>query len=192
MEQNEHKDFKALVRLYGLNQVIKQATRISKNTSTLIDLILTNNRSVISKRGVFPISLSDHDMVGCVRKLHSNKYTARIINCRNYSSYEPQLMKEELKMVDWRLVFSANDVNIALMHFNDIVKAIFPWINSYIRKLMVQSDRILRRSRKTKKEEDRNLYKNLRNSCNNKMKQAKREYQKDLLNVESQRILECY
>ena len=84
LEQNEHKDFKALVPLYGLNQVMKQTTRISKNTFTLIDLILTNNRSVIPRSSVFPISLSNHDMVGCVRKLHNTKKTPRIINCWNY------------------------------------------------------------------------------------------------------------
>ena len=34
-------------------------------------------------------------------------------------------MKEEFKTVDWSSVFDANDVNIALMHFNVLVKAIF-------------------------------------------------------------------
>ena len=86
LKQDEHKDFKARLRLYGFSQVIKQAIRISKNTSTLIDLILSNNRMGISRSGVFPISLSDHDMVGCIRKLH-NKYAPRIIKCRYYSSY---------------------------------------------------------------------------------------------------------
>ena len=41
---------------------------------------------------------------------------------------------------------------------------------------------ILRKFRKTKSEEDWNLYKKLRNLCNNKMKYAMAEYQKDLLN----------
>ncbi len=42
LKQDEHKDFKAWVWLYGFSQMIKQATGISKNTSTLIDLILSN------------------------------------------------------------------------------------------------------------------------------------------------------
>ena len=178
--------------------MIKQATRTSKNTSTLIDLILSNNRMGISRSGDFPISLSDHDMVGCIRKLHNNKYVPRIINCRDYSSYEPQLMKEDLKTVDWSSVYNANDVNMALKYFEVIMKSIFdrhaphivkkvrgklcPWINSDIRKHMVRRDRILRKSHKTNREGDWNLYKKLRNSCNNKMKYAKREYQKDFLN----------
>ncbi len=47
---------------------------------------------------------------------------------------------------------------------------------------MVRRDRILRKPRKTNKEGDWNSYKKLRNSSNNTMKYAKREYQKDFLN----------
>ena len=195
LKQDEHKDFKALVRLYGFTQVIKRPTRISKDTSTLINLILVNNQAIISESGVFPMSISDHDMVGCIRKLHNTKFAHRIINCRNYSSYDPQLMKEDFKTVDWRPVFNTNDVNMALDYFNDVVKGIFdrhapyiikkvggkpcPWINSDIRKLMVSRDRVLKKCRKTLNEEDWNLYKKLRN---NNMKHAKREYQKNLFN----------
>ena len=106
-------------------------------------------------------------------------------------------MKEDFKTVDWSSVYNANVVNMALKYFNVIVKSVVdrhaphivkkvrgkpcPWINSDIRKLMVRRDRILRKPRKTNKEGDWNLYKKLRNSCNNKMKYAKREYQ-DFLN----------
>ena len=31
-----------------------------------------------------------------------------------YSTYEPQLMKEDFKTFDWSLVYNANDVNMAL------------------------------------------------------------------------------
>ena len=59
---------------------------------------------------------------------------SRVINCRNYSSYDPQLMKEYFKTVDWRPVFNANDVNIALDYFNDVVKGIFDRHAPYITK----------------------------------------------------------
>ena len=95
-------------------------------------------------------------------------------------------------------MYSACDVNQALKYFNGIVRSIFdlhaphivkkirgkpcPWINSDLRKLMIDRDRILRKFRKTKSEDDWNLYKKLRNLCNNTMKYAKAEYRKDLLN----------
>ena len=50
LKGNENKDFKALFRLYGFTQLIKEATRIFKDTSTLIDIILSNNPTTIGKR----------------------------------------------------------------------------------------------------------------------------------------------
>ncbi|CAB4036083.1 Hypothetical predicted protein [Paramuricea clavata] len=137
-------------------------------------------------------------MVGCIRKLHNVSFSPKIINCRIYPSYNPEAMKEDFKSVNWSSVYKICDVNQALKCFNGIVKSVFdshaphivkkirgkpcPWINLDIRKLMTTRDRMLRKFRKTKREEDWNLYKKLRNSCNNKMKHAKGEYQKDLLN----------
>ena len=96
-----------------------------------------------------------------------------IINCRNYSSHDPQLMKEDFKTVDWRPVFNTSDVNMALDYFNYVVKGIFdrrapyitkkvrgkpcPWINSDIRKLTVSRDRVPKKCRRTQNEEDWNL-----------------------------------
>ena len=47
---------------------------------------------------------------------------------------------------------------------------------------MVSIDRVLKKCRKTQNEEDWNLYKKLRNLCNNNIKHAKREYQTNLFN----------
>ena len=114
--------------------------------------------------------------------------------CRNYSKYEPEVMKEDFRNVNWEQVYNTNDVNEALTCFNRTVKAIFdrhapqivkrvkgkpcPWMNSDIRKMMTSRDRMLRKARRTKKEEHWNLYKKLRNQCNNKMKYAESSFQK--------------
>jgi exonuclease III len=66
LKKNEHKGIKAIFQLYGFNQIIKKATCTTRESSTLIDLIPTNNMSAISKHVVYPTSLSDHDMVGCM------------------------------------------------------------------------------------------------------------------------------
>jgi hypothetical protein len=47
---------------------------------------------------------------------------------------------------------------------------------------MVDRDRLLAKARKTKKVEDWNAYKRLRNKCNNKLKLAKSTFQRNLLN----------
>ena len=55
----------------------------------MIDLIFTNNESKIAYVDVLPLSLSDHDCVGCVRKINHQKFPSRqmVIN-GNQGTYE--------------------------------------------------------------------------------------------------------
>ena len=40
------------------------------------------------------VDLSDHEMVGCIRKLNHVKFTPNVITCRNYES---EVMKEDFR-----------------------------------------------------------------------------------------------
>ncbi len=62
----------------GLSQLIKEPTRITDNTSTLIDHIYTNYEANISQVHVKQLHISDHYGIFCNRKLshsdHKNKH----------------------------------------------------------------------------------------------------------------------
>ena len=58
-------DYKSIINQIGLKQIIKQPTRITHTSSTLIDLIMKNSPS--------NISLSDHDMIACNRKINAHR-----------------------------------------------------------------------------------------------------------------------
>ena len=55
-------NIKSIFRLYGYKQIVKRATCVTNDSSTLIDLIFTNNTTSISKCDVFPTCISDHDI----------------------------------------------------------------------------------------------------------------------------------
>ena len=59
---------KQLSSTYQFQQLINEPTRITPNSSTLIDIILSNEPSRILKSGVVHMGLSDHSMVYAVRK----------------------------------------------------------------------------------------------------------------------------
>ena len=48
LDSENGKDFKSILNLFGLKQLIKKPTRTTVSTSTLIDIIGTNNPAVIS------------------------------------------------------------------------------------------------------------------------------------------------
>ena len=101
LKKNEHTVFKELFRRHGFKHIIKKPTRTTNESSTLIDIIMTNHPQVISKHCVYPSSIGDHNMVGCVRKLNHLKYSPRTVFSRNYSTYDPSAMNEDFKNVNW-------------------------------------------------------------------------------------------
>ena len=197
LSKTDNKNIKELLSLYGLTQLINVPTRTTQDSSSLIDIIAANNESSIVSTNVFPLSIGDHDMIGCVRKINNGKFKPKVITSRNYKNYNPDEMIKDFEKVDWNVIYGIQDVNTALTFFNSIVKQIFDkhapvtvkrargkpcrWLNSDLKKLMKDRDRVLEKARKSKKDEDWRVYRTLRNSCNNQTKAAKRSYHRNLL-----------
>jgi hypothetical protein len=182
--------------------VIKKATRKTKDSSTLIDVILTNNPASIVTTEVLPLSISDHDMIACSRKINNKRFKPKTVYARNYTNYNHNALCNDLRNNDWTEFYKQTNVNSAWKILKDnlcyafnthaplilkTVKGKFcPWITPVIKQNLNQRDRILRKARKTGKENDWSTYKRLRNSCNNQIKCAKYKYNKNLLSENSE------
>ena len=73
--KNHFKDFSPEIRkynelcsIYGVKQLINCPARITCNTSTLIDHILTNAQENISQSGAINTAISDHNMYIVLKK----------------------------------------------------------------------------------------------------------------------------
>ena len=73
----EIKKYNEFCSIYGFKQLINCPTRITCNTSTLIDHILTNLQDSISQSGVIDTAMSDYIMIYCTRKILKAKYNTR-------------------------------------------------------------------------------------------------------------------
>ena len=58
-----------IANIYGFHQLIKEPTRVTDKSSTLIDLIYTNCPERVVCSGVAHVSKSDHTLVFVYRKL---------------------------------------------------------------------------------------------------------------------------
>ena len=153
------KEFKESLKGLGFIQLVKQSTRITKESSTLIDIIATNQNQNILKCSVIKTSLSDHDMVGSVRKLHNIKFKPRTITCRNYKQYNIASFKSEVSNLsfsdyskftnideawdNWQTKFlSAVDKHAPLIN-KRVRGRETPWITSKIKNSMRERDYFL-------------------------------------------------
>ena len=67
---NDSRHMCKLYELFSLKQLIREPTRVTLNSSTIIDHIATTCVGNITKLGVHEVFLSDHFVVYCVRKFN--------------------------------------------------------------------------------------------------------------------------
>ena len=109
---NGVKKYREFCALHGLTQLVKLPTRITKNTSTILDHILTNSTYKISQVGTMDIGLSDHQLIYCTRKKFKEKtHTKTYIKYRSLKNYTPEILIEKLKTTIFPDYSTFTDVN---------------------------------------------------------------------------------
>ena len=181
----------------GFKQLIKKSTRITEQSSTLIDLLFSNQPSKISSSCVVSTSLSDHDMIACTRKLNSQKFAPKTITSRNFARYNVTDVTNDVSCIDWQPLYQTNDGSKALVYFTTSLRNIFdvhapitskrvkgkgcPWITVELKSMMNNRDQLLRKARKNNIGADWTLYRRMRNRCTNNIRKAKADFHRNLL-----------
>ena len=185
----------------GFKQLIKKPTRITENTSTIIDVLLTNSPENVVRTDVITTNFSDHEMIGAIRKKCQHKYQPKTIHSRNFRNYNKENVKIEIGNINFDPLFAyANPtdvgnflkellVNVANTHVPFTMKTIkgkpCPWLNEDIKRKMNYHDALNRKALKTKMKENWEVYKRQKNRVNNIIKNAKISYHKNLLEENS-------
>ena len=170
LDDNHEKQFKEMLSLNGYFQNIKQPTRTTCNSQTLIDVILSNNPGSLSKNEVIPCTLSDHDAIHCVRQFKKEKLPSQTIKCRDYSNYIPEEKQKHLSATEFSSVYSDRNSSTAWNSFKLILTDVYnkhapmitkrvkgkfsPWLNSQIKAEMNNRDKLYRIFKNSRSESD--------------------------------------
>ena len=176
-----------------MTQIIKDSTRVTYTTKSIIDLIMVSDVGTISQQGVLTSGLSDHFIIYCTRKTVKsllNKHHTTII--RSMKHYSKEMLTELLKTVDLSPVINCLDVNEAWTHFTDLCMPIVdklaplkkvrlkqcsePWFSSEILELIKERDEINKLCSKSSTPDLENKRRELGNKVPTEIKAAKREY----------------
>ena len=105
----------------NFTDLIQDYTRVTDNSKTTIDLILTSDYSNISQSGVIDIGLSDHCMIYCTRKLKRD-YIGKHNNVtfRSMKGYTKAEFIHRLSEVNWNCVSQCGNVNVAWNRFETV------------------------------------------------------------------------
>ena len=183
-------NYKEFFSSHGLKQLISCPTRITKNTSTLLDHVLTNSHDKVSLSGVIDIGLSDHQLIYCTRKVtrakfHDNKF----ITIRSLKNYSQDIYIEALNEIDFPDYSEFDSVDEA---YDDLVKKITAvidkiapvkkirvksntqeWFDDEIRQAIKIRDKCFSKFKKSRQYEDNLKYKKARNNVQALIKKKK-------------------
>jgi hypothetical protein len=121
--------YKEFCSLHGLKQLITSPTRVTENTSTILDHVLTNSQDRVSQSGVIDIGLSDHQLIFCTRKIVRPKvYEHNYITIRSLKNYSQDAFLNALREVNFPDYSQFNDINDAYEDFINKTKQVIDQI----------------------------------------------------------------
>ena len=186
---------------FGLKNYIDIPTRITANSNTILDVILTNIRNVDSW-GVLNYNISDHNPVFLIKKRKKSAKINTWVEGRSYKHYDRELFMQKLRDLDWSILPLLKDPNEAWkMIYGAIlyeidkmcpfrkfkINALRPkWYTQELAEEAKERDRLARRAKRLKTPESWERFTRARNKFNLDIKNAKNNYTIEMLEKNEQ------
>lgn len=186
-------DLIAFFSNHNLKQIVQEPTRITNETATLLDLIITDSPNLCKDVKVLhnPV-LSDHAMVIAELKIKKCREVTRFVYKRKIDKINLDLFKTDLKSLPWDLIYKGNTIDDKIEYLNTLINILFdkhaplqrtrannkyhPWITDNIKLMMKLRDNALKKARTTKCISHYEYYKSLRNFTTKAVDREKSAY----------------
>ena len=189
----------SLTSMYNLEQLIDKPTRITENSSTLIDLLFANNNHRIVSSGVLHVNLSDHSLIYCVVKAGVRRAPGRVIEYRSYKTYSKQSFLADPVHVNFDLIDEEQNINVAVSKWDELFTNVAdfhapikklrtigiqtPWLTTDLSNAMQDRDYHHRKAVKSNSPFHWMMYKKIKSYVNTNVKKCKAEYYSILINT---------
>ncbi len=103
-----------IVTTSRLSQIVETPTRVTTNSTTLLDIIITNTPNTVIASEVTPCPIADHDLIFVTINLHKPKREPLVVTKRQLCNYSPALFCNTLNNETGSLkpIFDADDIEI--------------------------------------------------------------------------------
>ena len=98
---NNAKSLRSIYDLFSFIQLVEEPTRATLETATLIDHIASTCPNNVVESGVLKISMSDHNMVYCIRRLNGSfKKDHKAIKTRNIKNFSEEAFLHDFATIN--------------------------------------------------------------------------------------------
>ena len=108
---NSNSPFLRILSKYNLQNIINEPTRVTNTTSTCIDLLLTNHKSIINNSQILHPFNIDHSTITAEITYKTYKAQAYKKTIWKYEEADKNLIKNKLESLDWSFINSNDDMN---------------------------------------------------------------------------------
>ncbi|KAI4468010.1 endonuclease-reverse transcriptase [Holotrichia oblita] len=176
----------------GLSQIITSSTRVTRTSSTLIDLLFVSDESMVLNSGITNLHISDHVPIFCELNVNITRsnvkwHTYRTLKSFNYGAFNADLLSipfyeiYDMTDIDDMAIFFNNQLANLLNTHMPLVTSRFtrpaaPWLTDTIKTMQTLRDRAFKRYEHSKSPSHWDYYKSLRNLTTEAIRTEKRIY----------------
>ena len=180
-----------IMNCYSLTNIIQQPTRITSNTSTLIDPIIIIENIHVHDSGILNVdqTISDHRATYVYIHYNANVNSAYKRKIWNYKGADFKLLNKLIHECDWEhIIENTETIENATLNFTEKFMSFIhlcipentvtirpndkPWMDSLLKKTIRIRNRLRTKAQKTKRESDWISFRKIRNKVNNMKKFA--------------------
>lgn len=110
-ESENGKRLRRILCSCGLKNIINSLTRVTANSKSLIDLVITSQPSKTQTCGSIDLGISDHHLIFAVFKVARGNAKPKIISTRNYKSLDVRQLKSDFDQAPWHLTGLFDDID---------------------------------------------------------------------------------
>ncbi|MCG8048538.1 MAG: reverse transcriptase domain-containing protein [Candidatus Thiodiazotropha endolucinida] len=192
LKQDRNSKLQRIMSKYNLHNMILEPTRVTPQSQTCIDLILTNHNSLITNTEVLPPFCSDHSTITAEINFKTFKTKAYKTSIWKYEEANKMGLSDKLNTSDWSFINNSNNIDDINEEFKCkllsaaeqfIPKITFtkrpsdkPWMNNNIRRQMRQRNRLYTKAKHSSSDTHFRKYKEKRNEVITLIREAKKQY----------------
>ena len=122
-----------MCNIFHMKQLIKDPTRVTPNSQTLIDLIFVSNTMGNLDSGIHSVGLSDHSLVYVILDIERTKHKSTVTKFRSFRKFNEDKFREDLCNCNWDDITNNQNIERAWEDFrktfNNICNKHAPFIS---------------------------------------------------------------
>ena len=122
---------RSIFETFNMHNIIQEATRSTISSRTVLDLIVRTTKDLISSSGVFPLGISDHDLIYATIRIKNKRPAPKFIKARNFKKMDVEKFKHDLECTPFHIasIFDEPDDQLWVWErlFDDNSNEHAPW-----------------------------------------------------------------